>query len=74
LSVKRDNRSAIYFRVGENDAGLELFHKLEEYRLIKGWTWKRLCLQSIAEYVYEENPLLAKDIAEFLIKKSTTNI
>lgn len=65
---KRDIRSSVVFRVGENDDAYELFKKINRFRKLNGWTWRRICLMGIAEVVHDENPLLAQEIAELLIE------
>lgn len=70
--VNRDLRSMVAFRIGESEEGFELYQKLSRYKNLKGWTWRQFVLRAFAECVYEDNPVLSQEIAEFLIvaKKS----
>lgn len=65
-----DNSSCIFVRVGNGSdkEAREIYERINQFRLASGWTWKRFVLVGLAEQIYNENPVLARDIAEFLVR------
>lgn len=68
-SKKRDLRTAVYFRVGEDEAGYELYERINHYRKLSGMSWRTFILYGIGERVIDDDPMLAQAIVDYLTDK-----